>query len=150
MNAPAQSHSEPAESTEPDGGARFREAAIEAEFETGEREATQRRAWRHAVRRMIRMGLGLAVVVLGIIMMPLPGPGLLVVAVGLAILARDVAWADRLLGKVRERLPSDAEGKLPRSTIVTMILLATAGIALSIWLTVSNVNLLDIILFWRD
>ena len=147
MNASAQSHPEPAE---PDRGERFREAAIEAEFETGEREPTPRKAWRHAVTRMVRMGFGLAVVVLGIIMMPLPGPGLLVVAVGLAILARDVAWADRLLGKVRERLPSDAEGKLPRSTIVTMILLATAGIALSIWLSVGDINPLDIILFWRD
>ena len=147
MNASAQSHPE---SAEPDRGERFREAAIEAELETGEREPTQRKAWRHAVTRMVRMGFGLAVVVLGIIMMPLPGPGLLVVAVGLAILARDVAWADRLLGKVRERLPSDAEGKLPRSTIVTMILLATAGIALSIWLSVGDINPLDIILFWRD
>ena len=147
MNAPAQSHSEPAE---PDRGERFREAAIEAEFETGEREPTQRRAWRHAVRRMVRMGFGLTVVVVGIIMMPLPGPGLLVVAVGLAILARDVAWADRLLRKVRERLPSDADGKLPRSTIATMVLLAAAGIAASIWFTVGDINPLDVILFWRD
>lgn len=131
-------------------GERFREAAIHAELETGDREPTQRGAWRQAVVRMVRMGIGTGVVVLGIVMLPLPGPGMLVIAVGLAILARDVAWADRLLAKVRERLPSDADGKLPRSTIVTMIVLGAAGVAVSIWLTVGDINPLDIVLFWRD
>ena len=129
---------------------RFRDAAIAAELETGEREPTRQKAWRSSMFRLVRMGFGFGVVVLGLIMMPLPGPGMLVVAVGLAILARDAAWADRLLGKVRERLPSDAEGKLPRSAIATMVLLAAAGIAASIWFTVGDINPLDIILFWRD
>ncbi|WP_419838400.1 PGPGW domain-containing protein [Candidatus Poriferisodalis sp.] len=131
-------------------GDRFREAAIEAELATGEREPTRQKAWRNSVVRLSRMTLGLCVVVLGIIMMPLPGPGMLVVAVGLAILARDVAWADRLLHKVRERLPSDDDGKLPRSTIVTMVLLAAAGIAASIWFAVGGINPIDVALFWRD
>lgn len=147
MNTAAQTHPEP---DDPDRGERFREAAIEAEYESGEREPTPRRAWRRAMVRMVRMGFGFCVVGLGIILMPLPGPGLLVVAVGLAILARDAAWADRLLGKVRERLPSDADGKLPRSIIATMVLLAAAGIAASIGFTVSDINPLDVILFWRD
>jgi len=129
---------------------RFRDAAIEAEFETGERESTRQKAWRSSIVRLARMSFGLGVVVLGVIMMPLPGPGMLIVAVGLAILARDVAWADRLLTKVRERLPSDADGKLPRSTIFTMVLLAAAGIAASIWFAVGDINPLDVILFWRD
>ena len=147
MNEPAPTQSEPGE---PDRGARFRAAAIEAELETGEREPTRQKAWRSSMLRLVRMGFGFSVVVLGIIMMPLPGPGLLVVAVGLAILARDAAWADRLLRKVRERLPSDADGKLPRSTIATMVLLAAAGIAASIWFTVGDINPLDVILFWRN
>ena len=147
MNTPDLNASDPGDTNR---GERFRAAAIEAEFETGEREPTRQKAWRHSVVRLARMGFGLAVVVLGVIMMPLPGPGMLVVAVGLAILARDVAWADRLLRKVRERLPSDADGKLPRSTIVTMVLLAAAGIAASIWFTVGDINPLNIILFWRD
>ena len=72
-------------------------------------------------------------ILLGVVMLVLPGPGLLVIAVGLAILARDVAWADRLLLQVRSRLPADADGKLPRSTIATMVLMAGAGLAASIW-----------------
>ncbi|WP_420446806.1 PGPGW domain-containing protein [Candidatus Poriferisodalis sp.] len=131
-------------------GERFRHAAIEAELATGEREPTRQKAWQNSIIRLARIGLGLGVVVLGIILMPLPGPGMLVVAVGLAILARDVAWADRLLRKVRERLPSDAEGKLPRSTVITMILLALAGIAASIWFTVGDINPIEVALFWRD
>ena len=135
---------------DPTRGERFRAAAIEAELETGEREPTRQKAWRSSMLRLVRMGFGFSVVVLGIIMMPLPGPGMLVVAVGLAILARDAAWADRLLSKVRERLPSDADGKLPRSTIATMVLLAAAGVAASIWFTVGDINPIEVALFWRN
>ena len=112
MNEPDRHTPDP---SDPTRGERFREAAIAAELETGEREPTRQKAWRSSMLRLVRMGFGFSVVVLGIIMMPLPGPGMLVVAVGLAILARDAAWADRLMRKVRERLPSDADGKLPRS-----------------------------------
>lgn len=138
------------EDGDPTRSDRFRAAAIEAELATGDREPTRQHAWRHSIVRMARMGFGFGVVVLGLVMMPLPGPGTLVVAVGLAILARDAAWADRLLRKVRERLPSDVDGRLPRATIATMVLLAAAGIAASIWFTVGDLNPLDMILFWRE
>ena len=89
------------EANDPTRSGRFREAAIAAELETGEREPTRQKAWHSSIVRLVRMGLGICVIGLGFILMPLPGPGWLVVAVGLAILARDVAWADRLLRKVR-------------------------------------------------
>ena len=114
---------------------RFKEASIEAEFETGYREETREEARRGVVTRLLRMTSGSLVTIIGVIMMPLPGPGLLVVAVGLGILSRDVAWADRLLQIVRKRLPSDSDGRLPRSSIVTMTVMALAGIAFSIWVT---------------
>ncbi|MYA27449.1 MAG: hypothetical protein F4091_08165 [Acidimicrobiales bacterium] len=147
MNEPDRHTPDPGDPTR---GERFREAAIAAELETGEREPTRQKAWRSSMLRLVRMGFGICVIGLGFILMPLPGPGWLVVAVGLTILARDVAWADRLLHKVRERLPSDAEGRLPRSTIVTMILLAAAGIAVSIWFWLGDINPIDLVLFWRD
>ena len=114
---------------------RFEEAAIEAEFETGYREETREEARRGVVTRLLRMTSGSLGTIIGVIMMPLPGPGLLIVAVGLGILSRDVAWADRLLQIVRKRLPSDSDGRLPRSSIVTMTVLALAGVAFSIWVT---------------
>jgi|TARA_S200000501_G_scaffold227747_1_gene213553 uncharacterized protein (TIGR02611 family) len=114
---------------------RFEEAAIEAEFETGFREETREAARRGVVTRLLRMTAGTLVTILGVIMMPLPGPGLLIVAIGLGILSRDVAWADRLLQIVRKRLPSDSDGRLPRSSIVTMVVMALAGITFSVWFT---------------
>ena len=114
---------------------RFEEAAIEAEFETGFREETREAARRGVVTRLLRMTAGTLVTILGVIMMPLPGPGLLIVAIGLGILSRDVAWADRLLQIVRKRLPSDSDGRLPRSSIVTMGVKALARITFSVWFT---------------
>ena len=113
----------------------FKDAAIEAELETGEREPTRDAAWSKSIKRLFRVGSGLLVTTLGLVMMLLPGPGLLTIAIGLSILSRDVAWADRLLGKVRARLPSDEHGKLPRSSIVTMTTMAIAGVLFTIWAT---------------
>jgi uncharacterized protein (TIGR02611 family) len=113
----------------------FREAAIEAELLTGVEEESDQAAWHHVLVRLGRMGFGVVVTLVGIAMLPLPGPGMLVIAVGLTVLARDVAWADRLLRIVRDRLPADENGRLPRSTIATMVLMAAAGIAFSIWFT---------------
>ena len=114
---------------------RFEEAAIEAEFETGYREETREEARRGVITRLLRMTSGTFITILGVILMPLPGPGLLVVAIGLGILSRDVAWADRLLQIVRRRLPTDSNGRLPRSSIATMVALVLAGIAFSAWVT---------------
>ncbi|MDE0846242.1 MAG: PGPGW domain-containing protein [Actinomycetota bacterium] len=113
----------------------FKDAAIEAELETGEREPTRDAAWSKSIKRLFRVGSGLLVTTLGLVMMLLPGPGLLTIAIGLSILSRDVAWADRLLSKVRARLPSNEHGKLPRSSIVTMTTMAIAGVLFSIWAT---------------
>ena len=48
--------------------------------------------------------LGAAVVVLGLMLVPLPGPGWLIVFVGLGILASEFAWAERLLHYARARV----------------------------------------------
>ena len=46
---------------------------------------------------------GVAVILLGIVMLVLPGPGLLVIIAGLAILATEYVWAERLLRMAKER-----------------------------------------------
>ncbi|MFN0282453.1 MAG: TIGR02611 family protein [Kineosporiaceae bacterium] len=70
-------------------------------------------AWRERIRRRrstrvawkVVTGLvGTAVTVAGLIMVPFPGPGWLVVIVGLVILASEFAWAQRLLHVVRHRV----------------------------------------------
>lgn len=112
----------------------FREAAIQAEYETGRREATEQAAKAHVAIRVVRITVGSIVTLAGLIMMPLPGPGLPIVAFGLAVLARDVAWADRLLGFMRNRIPRGNDGAMGRSAKITMIVSITAGLVFSLWL----------------
>lgn len=111
------------------------QAAIEAELETGRRETTVHKAKLHIVWRMARILAGTLVLVLGVILLPLPGPGWLVIAIGLTILSRDVPFAHRMLERVRARLPQDESGRIPLPVIafmVTGVVLATAG---SVWFT---------------
>ena len=113
---------------------RLEEAAIRAEFETGEREATVEEAKAHALVRIARMTLGFIVVIIGIIALPLPGPGWLIIAGGLTILAKDVAWADRALRYIRRRIPGIPEdGKIPRSQKITIAVITLAAISVSLW-----------------
>jgi uncharacterized protein (TIGR02611 family) len=55
------------------------------------------------VRRSLILLIGSTVVVVGILLLVLPGPGILVIVVGLAILATEFAWAEALLAAARER-----------------------------------------------
>ncbi|HSB62043.1 MAG TPA: PGPGW domain-containing protein [Vicinamibacteria bacterium] len=57
------------------------------------------------VRRLVVGVVGGTVLALGIALLVLPGPALLVIPAGLAILATEFVWARRLLRRVRDRLP---------------------------------------------
>lgn len=48
--------------------------------------------------------LGFTVVLVGLAMLVLPGPGLLVIAAGLAMLALEFAWAERVLERTLDRM----------------------------------------------
>ena len=58
----------------------------------------------HGIYRAIVGVVGLIIVVLGLIMVPFPGPGWLVVFLGLAIWASEFEWAQRLLRVARHTL----------------------------------------------
>lgn len=55
------------------------------------------------IRRVVFAVAGSIVLVAGILMIPYPGPGWVVVFAGLAILAREFAWARRILERLRKR-----------------------------------------------
>jgi hypothetical protein len=112
---------------------RLMRAAIEAELDTGERERTQDQAKAGVRRRIARMTAGFALLFLGGLLLILPGPGWLCIAAGLAILSRDVAWAERALAGVRRRLPQDSDGKVPKYVIVISVVVMLGGVALSLW-----------------
>jgi uncharacterized protein (TIGR02611 family) len=58
---------------------------------------------KHAMGRVGRSAAGALLVLLGIVLVPLPGPGFLVIFAGLVVLAHDYAWAQRLVDATRSR-----------------------------------------------
>ena len=62
-------------------------------------------AW---LRRSIVTIVGGVMILVGLALLVLPGPGLLVIALGLAVLATEYAAARRLLDRIKARLPVDA------------------------------------------
>ncbi len=118
---------------EPQRWDRLREAAIEAEFETGRREDSVEEARAAIHIRLARMTVGSLLLFAGVLMLALPGPGWLAIAGGLAILAKDVAWADRALERVRKRLPADEDGSVSTPVVVGSVLIAVVAVGASIW-----------------
>ena len=58
----------------------------------------------HGTRLLIATVIGWTFVVLGLVLLVTPGPGLLALAAGTAVLARHYHWAERLRHRVRERI----------------------------------------------
>ena len=73
--------------------------------------------FRHTAARRTAIGaVGLSIVALGLVLMPLPGPGTLIVAGGLSVLRREYPLAGRVLDRmsgigrrVRPRKSRDSE-----------------------------------------
>lgn len=84
--------------------------------------------------------LGAAVVLAGIVLIPLPGPGWLIVFAGLALLATEFAWAGRLLDFARSKVRGwtdwvTRQSLLVRGAIALGSLLAVGG---AVWLYVAT------------
>jgi uncharacterized protein (TIGR02611 family) len=74
-------------------------------------------AWRHA-RRTVVFVVGSSIVLIGLVLLVLPGPASVVIPVGLAILASEFVWARRLLRKAREQgkqLVENLVGRAPEN-----------------------------------
>jgi uncharacterized protein (TIGR02611 family) len=63
-----------------------------------------RQAW-----RLIIFVVGITVVLIGAVMLVTPGPAIVVIPAGLAILATEFAWARRLLYRMRNTAEKGAE-----------------------------------------
>jgi len=55
------------------------------------------------IRKLIIATLGMSVLLVGAAMLFLPGPAIVVIPAGLAILATEFAWARSLLRKLKEK-----------------------------------------------
>lgn len=83
-----------------------------------------------AVRRLVLETLGWLLVVAGIAALVLPGPGLLGIFAGLALLSQQYEWAERRLEPVKERaLKGAAESVETRPRIAVSVLVSLALMA---------------------
>jgi uncharacterized protein (TIGR02611 family) len=110
----------------------------EVEERAGFRAFFARHRWLDLTYRIVVGVLGAAIVVLGFVLIPLPGPGWLIVFAGLALLATEFAWADRLLHFARQKVHGWTQWVTHQSLLVRGLiglggLLCVAGAA---WLYV--------------
>ena len=61
-------------------------------------------------KRLIIIVVGFTILAAGVAMIVLPGPAILVIPVGLAILATEFIWARKLLDRVKERIERIRKG----------------------------------------
>ncbi|MGH2711848.1 MAG: PGPGW domain-containing protein [Actinomycetota bacterium] len=89
-------------------------------------------------KRILVIIAGSGVVIAGVAMLVLPGPGLLVIFAGLAILSTEFEWADRLRQRVRERAEEAA-----KRTGVSLGAIVAVGIFFAVVLSVAAWIYLD-------
>ena len=75
--------------------------------------AARKRAWQQrlneklgldklpVIRKLVYSVIGVTIVLIGIVMIVLPGPAFIVIPLGLAILASEYAWARRIMRRGR-------------------------------------------------
>jgi uncharacterized protein (TIGR02611 family) len=94
------------------------------------REQRQRHLDRSRLYRIPFALLGFTVVFVGVALLVLPGPGLLVIAAGLAMLALEFAWAERVLERTLDRMTetSSRVRRLGRLEKTASVLAGLAGL----------------------
>ncbi|HVN52222.1 MAG TPA: PGPGW domain-containing protein [Acidimicrobiales bacterium] len=121
---------------DPDAGplGQLLDDAVEAEIEL-RHQRSFRDAERGLVRRAVRVVAGFTLVVVGILLLVMPGPGLIVVAAGLGLLSRDVPFARRWLAIVRSRIPEGQDGEVAAWVVYGSATLAVVSVVSSVvWL----------------
>ncbi|MGH3734153.1 MAG: TIGR02611 family protein [Micromonosporaceae bacterium] len=91
--------------------------------------------------------VGVAIILLGIAMIPLPGPGWLVVFAGLAILSIEYVWAKHLLRYARERI-RNWTGWIGRQSWLVRIAIGAVGLVFvtaALWFAVRNSFGIDLV-----
>lgn len=89
-----------------------------------------------AIKKSLIAVVGGLVLILGIVMIPYPGPGWLVVFAGLAILATEFVWARTVLDKAKGFYDAWQAWLKQQNLIVRILVLAATGliVLITIWL----------------
>jgi len=64
-----------------------------------------------SVRRYVIFIIGATIILLGVVMIATPGPAIIVIPFGLAILATEFIWARKLLKKFKSKVSGLTPGK---------------------------------------
>jgi uncharacterized protein (TIGR02611 family) len=104
-------------------------------------ERRERHKQRALPLRAAVVAIGFLVTLAGVVMTgPVPGPGFLVIPVGLAILALEFVWAERLLEKAvdwaeatREKAANQTRGQKIAGGVLTAIGIAAFAAAAIVW-----------------
>jgi hypothetical protein len=114
-----------------DAGRELLAAATQAEYQTGAEEQNESEAHRHVGIRIARMIGGFILVGVGIAAIPLPGPGWMLIILGLSLLP--FAWAKRTVRLIRRKIPGVPEdGRISTLTWVVMGALLVVATAVSV------------------
>jgi len=89
----------------------------------------------HLIYRIVVGVIGTAIFAIGLIMVPFPGPGWLVVLLGLAVLASEFEWAHGLLQRSKSTLKAWNEWVQPQPwwVKVVVLLVTVAAVAAIFW-----------------
>jgi len=102
---------------------------------------------RHVLYRSVFVVLGVAVTLAGFAMLVLPGPAIVVIPVGLAMLALQFDWAERALERAvdqAERAADAASASSPVQRVLVGVAVAVAAAALAVWAYVGDVPFLPV------
>lgn len=114
-----------------------------ARYRRAREAARQRRALDLTWRAIVLM-VGIAIVAGGLVMLVTPGPGWAAIIIGLAVLATEYVWAERLLARVKATARRAAERALdPRKRRRNQIILAVSAAVLIalVWAYVARYGL---------
>jgi uncharacterized protein (TIGR02611 family) len=88
---------------------------------------------------------GITVLVAGIAMLALPGPALIVIPLGLAMLSLEFAWAERMLDGALDRAArADRAAQSPEERRLIIIAAVLAAAALVAWALIGDIPLLPV------
>lgn len=85
-----------------------------AERATGEPESSDEETRRNLVVRYATIVAGFVVLLGGVAMIVLPGPGVVGILAGLGILSRELPWAERMMEYVKKRAKIDELKQQPK------------------------------------
>src|ERR1043165_8195325 len=89
----------------------------EMKYEGDARGRRRTWSWRGSARKAATSALGFALLAIGLALTVTPVPSLIIVLLGLAVLAREYAWARRLIGPCRDlarRVVNVVRGRIVR------------------------------------